>query len=256
MREIIVDHLLDALSTAVGPQPHSQPDGLPKQLEEAARRSALEMAITPYDVALCVLLRAYLCPDESDPSPHSALHASFGEALLQEIRRHDAVEAPSLFELLQRLQVGRAACRQPPPAAASRASPTPPSTHAAAACHAQPTPTPSSRRVKSTLQAHICPGADEQSVEGQYFLAVKDSVGARLSALGCPDDLVLLCKLLAEDVPAVGLMAAINDCTSAPGDASEGGDGADASSAMGLYLRMAYARSTAMPFEVRWRGRR
>ena len=207
-------------------------------------------AITPYDVALCVLLRAYLCPDESDPSPHSPLHASFGAALLQEIRRHDAVEAPSLFELLQRLQVGRAACRQPPPAAASPTCPTllpQPAMHGLAhalACHQH-------------LQAHICPDTDdEQSVEyRQYFVAVKDSVGARLSALDAPDDLVLLCKLLAEDVPAAGLLAAINDCTSAP-DTSEGGDGADASSAMGLYLRMAYARSTAMPFEVRWRGRR
>lgn len=62
--------------------------------------------LTPYDVALCMLLRSYLCPaDEFDPPPHSPLHAAFGEALLAEVRRRDAVACPTLVQLLQHIQV-------------------------------------------------------------------------------------------------------------------------------------------------------
>lgn len=56
------------------------------------------------ELALCMLLRSYLCPDESDPSPYIPLHGFFGEALLQEIRRREDVGSPSLIDLLRRVQ--------------------------------------------------------------------------------------------------------------------------------------------------------
>ena len=50
-----------------------------------------------HEVALCTLLRSYLNPTiESDPPPHSPLHPLFGKALLQEIRRADAVPVGAL----------------------------------------------------------------------------------------------------------------------------------------------------------------
>lgn len=80
-----------------------RPAGSPAALAGAAAMEPLR----PYDVALCMLLRSYLCPaDEVDPPSHSPLHAAFGEALLAEARRRDAVACPSLVQLLQRIQVG------------------------------------------------------------------------------------------------------------------------------------------------------
>lgn len=64
------------------------------------------------------------------------------------------------------------------------------------------------------------------------------------AALESPDDLVCLFGILADGV--------ITSATSAPAGAGEE-QGADANSAAGLYLRTAYARYTAMPFEVRCR---
>ena len=76
-------------------------------------------ALRPYDVALCMLLRSYLCPlDESEPSPLSPLHALLGEALLREIRRRDEVAHPSLLGLLRNVQV-----RLPLPLPARRCPP-------------------------------------------------------------------------------------------------------------------------------------
>lgn len=63
-------------------------------------------AVRPHDVALCSLLRSYLCPLEDDPPAESPLHAAFGEALLREVRRCDAATAPTLIELLHSIQVG------------------------------------------------------------------------------------------------------------------------------------------------------
>lgn len=86
----------------------------------------------------------------------------------------------------------------------------------------------------------MCPTADELSPEAEYFAAVKSCVGQHLAALESPDDLVGFFGSLAEGV--------ITSCTSAAGDGEE--RGTDASSAMGVYLRMVYARYTAMPYEV------
>jgi len=44
----------------------------------------------------------------------------------------------------------------------------------------------------------------------------------------------------------------ITSATSAPAEGEDGG--ADASSVLGVYLRMVYARYTAMSYEVGWRG--
>ena len=61
--------------------------------------------LRPYDVALCMLLRSYLCAGEADPSTTSPLHGVFGEALLMEIKRRDEAATPTLIQLLQRMQV-------------------------------------------------------------------------------------------------------------------------------------------------------
>lgn len=69
--------------------------------------------VTPEDVALCMLLHSYLCPDDaSDPAPLSRLHHRLGEALLRETRRWHDMPSPSLVELLQRLEASAAHCRQ------------------------------------------------------------------------------------------------------------------------------------------------
>lgn len=60
--------------------------------------------VTAHDVALCTLLRSYLCPQEDDPPPHGPLHAAFGEALLREIRWREELASPSLVDLLRRIQ--------------------------------------------------------------------------------------------------------------------------------------------------------
>lgn len=231
----------------------------------AVHQRAMEPA-RPYDVALCTLCRIFLCPDvdANDPSPGSPLHAVLGEALLREIRRRDEAASPSLIELLRRVQVRAVSvvaakrcgshtgpvlqCRLwllagaaviprvrhckhvggsvnkqaavnstacPPP----RCNPTPP-------CHA--------------LQDQVCPHGDEASPEADFFGAVKAAVGQRLALLETPDDLVAFFGALAEGV--------ITSATSAPAEGDDGG--ADASSALGVYLRMVYARYTAMSFEV------
>lgn len=90
------------------------------------------------------------------------------------------------------------------------------------------------------MQGHVCPRAEEGSTAAAYFVTIKSAVGQHLSGLELPDDLVSLFTSLRDSV--------INQCTSAPAESE--GEGADASSAMGLYLRMCYARYTAMPFEV------
>ena len=186
-------------------------------------------ALRPYDVAMCMLLRSYLCPlDESDPSPLNPLHALLGEALLREIRRRDEVAQPSLIGLLRNVQV-----RLPPPA-----------------------PPPACRLLSGGFvaallqlvapprrcpQEHICPSGEELSAEAEYFAAVKASLGQHLAALESPDDLVAFFAGLADSL--------ITSATSAP--AAEGEEqGADASSVMGLYLRMCYAQYTAAPFEA------
>ena len=66
-------------------------------------------AVTPHDVVLCLLLRAYLNPGEEDPSPAHPLHVRLGEALLRELRGGEGVRIPPLFDLVQRIQVLAAA---------------------------------------------------------------------------------------------------------------------------------------------------
>ncbi len=79
-----------------------QPAGSPR----ACIGATLMEPLQPYDVALCMLLRSFLCPvDDVDPPPHSPLHAAFGEALLAEVRRCDTVACPSLVQLLRHIQV-------------------------------------------------------------------------------------------------------------------------------------------------------
>lgn len=65
-----------------------------------------------------------------------------------------------------------------------------------------------------------------------------------MALLESPDDLVAFFGALAEGV--------ITSATSAPAEGEDGG--ADASSVLGVYLRMVYARYTAMSYEVGWRG--
>ena len=89
-------------------------------------------------------------------------------------------------------------------------------------------------------QDQVCPHGDEASPEADFFGAVKAGVGQRLALLETPDDLVAFFGALAEGV--------ITSATSAPAEGEDGG--ADASSALGVYLRMVYARYTAMSFEV------
>lgn len=86
----------------------------------------------------------------------------------------------------------------------------------------------------------MCPGGESAGEADAYFGAVKAAVGAHLSALETADELVSLFTSVAEQV--------ITQCTSTPAEAE--GRGADASSAMGLYLRICYARYTAMTFEA------
>jgi hypothetical protein len=73
------------------------------------------------------------------------------------------------------------------------------------------------------------------------FAAAQESLGQQLSALETPDQLVVFFTSLANSL--------ISQCTSAP--AQEEGQGADASSMLGLYLRSCFARFSTMPFEVR-----
>lgn len=92
-----------------------------------------------------------------------------------------------------------------------------------------------------SLQEHMCPSGDPLSPEAEYFEAVKQSIGHHFDSLASPDDLIAFFGSLAE--------AAITACTSAPSPDGTW-QGADVNSAMGLQLRMAYARYTAMPFEA------
>ncbi len=96
----------------------------------------------------------------------------------------------------------------------------------------------------SCPQDHLCPHGDEASAEADFFGAIKAGVGQRLALLESPDDLVAFFGALAEGV--------ITSATSAPAEGEDGG--ADASSVLGVYLRMVYARYTAMSYEVGWRG--
>lgn len=205
----------------------------------------------PYDVALCTLCRIYLCPDASDPPPDSPLQPVFGEALLREIRRRDEAASPSLIELLRRVQVGagvekelggihvqcwcmgslRGRCDGL--AALRCLHCCVPSNIRCLPCGAPPTPA-------HPTQDQVCPHGDEASPEADFFGAVKAGVGQRLALLETPDDLVAFFGALAEGV--------ITSATSAPAEGEDGG--ADASSALGVYLRMVYARYTAMSFEV------
>lgn len=198
-------------------------------------------AVKPYDVALCTLLRSYLCPLEDGPPPDSPLHAAFGEALLREIRRRGEAANPSLIELLHRVQVNGqwAMCWRR--AVGSLVDPLLPFMHAYAPLNSHPAPLAHPPTHTSPKQDHLCPIGDELSAEAEYFGVVKAAAGQRLAALESPDDLVGFFGALAEGV--------ITSCTSAPPEGA-GEQGADASSAMGLYLRMVYARYTAMPFEV------
>ena len=104
-------------------------------------------AMRPHDVAICMMLRSYLCPDDSDPSPLSPLHALLGEALLREIRRRDEVAHPSLLGLLRNVQV-----RLPPPARP------PPALSQTLFCHtSHPLPHhPASRRTTSVPAGRSC----------------------------------------------------------------------------------------------------
>ncbi|KAL4854908.1 Anaphase-promoting complex subunit 5 [Chlorella vulgaris] len=180
-KPIVAINCCNAQALHVPPLAASQP---------APQRPVAMETVKAVDVALCVLLRAYLCPDESDPAATSDLHPLFGQALLHEIRRREETHSPSLIQLLQ--------------------------------------------------HGHVCPGAEEGSTAAAYFVTIKSAVGQHLSGLELPDDLVGLFTSLRDSV--------INQCTSAPAESE--GEGADASSAMGLYLRMCYARYTAMPFEA------
>ncbi len=91
----------------------------------------------------------------------------------------------------------------------------------------------------------MCPSGDLLSPGAEYFELVKESVGHHFDSLASPDELVAFFGSLAE--------AAITACTSAPSrDGSY--QGADVNSTLGLQLRMAYARYTAMPFEVSREG--
>ena len=70
--------------------------------------------ITPHDVALCVLVRAYLSPGPEGPPLASPLRPALGQALLSELRGgEDGIRLPRLEELLQRIQVRAATgCRR------------------------------------------------------------------------------------------------------------------------------------------------
>ena len=105
---------------------------------------------------------------------------------------------------------------------------------------APPPPPPPTPLLPPPPQDQLCPHGDEASAEAEFFGAVKAAVGQRLALLESPDDLVAFFGALAEGV--------ITSATSVPADGEEGG--ADASSALGIHLRMVYARYTAMSFEV------
>jgi hypothetical protein len=94
------------------------------------------------------------------------------------------------------------------------------------------------------LQDHVCRGGGEGGEAAEYCGQLKGALGERLSQLGTPDDLVAFFASLAD--------SAITHCTSGPEDSPA--VGADASSALGLHLRLCCARYAAMPFEVSWQA--
>ena len=76
-------------------------------------------SITPYDIALCFLIKGYLCPGDDDPGGSWPQRQALGDALLTGIRQKISPRQPSIVELAGQLQVRPPPCpftlRLPPP---------------------------------------------------------------------------------------------------------------------------------------------
>ena len=62
-------------------------------------------SLTPYDVALCFLIKGYLCPDSEDPGGAWPQRQALGDSLLTCIRQKETVRQPTLEQLKSQLEV-------------------------------------------------------------------------------------------------------------------------------------------------------
>jgi len=62
-------------------------------------------SLTPYDIALCFLIKGYLCPDNEDPGGAWPQRQALGDSLLSCIRQKDSAKQPSFVELKAHLAV-------------------------------------------------------------------------------------------------------------------------------------------------------